>query len=58
VALAQAPTDECAHRGTRVGAITGSIRRIALVALASKLIVALWRYLERGTIPQEATLKA
>jgi transposase len=43
---------------TRVGAMTGRIRRIALVALARKLIVALWRYLESGTVPQGATLKA
>ena len=43
---------------TRVGAMTGRIRRIALVALARKLIVALWRYLQSGTVPQGATLKA
>jgi len=33
-------------------------RRIAIVALARKLIVALWRYLATGLIPAGATLKA
>ena len=42
----------------RVGAIKGRIRRIAIVALARKLLVALWRYLETGLIPTGAVLKA
>jgi transposase len=33
-------------------------RRIGIVALARKLLVALWRYLEEGLVPQGATLKA
>ena len=33
-------------------------RRIAIVALARKLIVALWRYLATGLVPAGATLKA
>ena len=33
-------------------------RRIAIVALARKLIVALWRYLTTGLIPEGATMKA
>ncbi|HET6928179.1 MAG TPA: IS110 family transposase [Hyphomicrobiaceae bacterium] len=33
------------------------IRRIAIVALARKLMVALWRYLTTGLIPEGATLK-
>ena len=32
-------------------------RRIAIVALARKLIVALWRYLTTGLVPEEATMK-
>ena len=32
-------------------------RKIALVALARKLLVALWRYLEHGIVPEGATLK-
>jgi transposase len=42
---------------TRVGATKGRIRRIAIVALARKLLVALWRYLETGAVPQGAVLK-
>jgi len=33
-------------------------RRIAIVALARKLIVALWRYLSTGLVPDQATMKA
>lgn len=33
-------------------------RRIAIVALARKLVVALWRYLEAGLVPEEAVMKA
>jgi transposase len=33
-------------------------RRIAIVALARKLIVALWRYLTTGLVPDQAVLKA
>jgi len=35
----------------------GRARRIAIVALARKLLVALWRYLEHGIVPQGAKLK-
>jgi transposase len=34
------------------------VRRIAIVALARKLVVALWRYLETGLVPEEALMKA
>jgi len=33
-------------------------RRVGIVALARKLLVALWRYLETGVLPEGATLKA
>lgn len=36
----------------------GRIRRIAIVALARKLIVALWRFLTTGLVPDHAVLKA
>ncbi len=36
----------------------GRIRRIIIVAVARKLIIALWRYLETGLIPSDAELKA
>lgn len=32
-------------------------RRVGIVALARKLLVALWRYLETGVLPEGATLK-
>jgi transposase len=42
----------------RVGSLKGRVRRIAIVAMARKLVVALWRYLETGLIPQGAALKS
>ena len=36
---------------------SGRIKRIAIVALARKLIVALWRYLTTGLVPEHAVLK-
>jgi len=42
----------------RVGALKGRPRRIAIVALARKLLVALWRYVETGLVPDGAVLKA
>jgi transposase len=42
----------------RVGAAKGRVRRIAIVALARKLLVALWRYVETGLVPTGAVLKA
>src|SRR5262249_17883210 len=33
------------------------MRRIGIVALARRLAIALWRYLEHGVIPEGATLK-
>jgi transposase len=36
----------------------GRLRRIGIVALARKLLVALWRYLETGVLPEGALLKA
>ena len=41
----------------RVGNTKGRIKRIMIVALARKLLVALWRYLETGVVPQGAVLK-
>jgi transposase len=42
----------------RVGQGRGRIRRIAIVALARKLLVALWRYATQGVVPRGATFKA
>jgi transposase len=41
----------------RVGTIKGRIRKIAIVALARKLMVALWRYLETGLVPEGAVMR-
>jgi transposase len=41
----------------RFGSSGGRGRKIAIVALARKLLVALWRYLEHGIVPEGATLK-
>jgi transposase len=42
----------------RVGAARGRVRRILLVALARKLVVALWRYLAAGVVPEGALTRA
>ncbi len=36
----------------------GRMRRIMIVAMARKLIVALWRYVTTGAVPEGAVLKA
>jgi hypothetical protein len=41
----------------RVGERKGRIKRIAIVAMARKLLIALWRYLETGLVPEGAALK-
>jgi len=41
----------------RVGNLKGRIRKIAIVALARKLMVALWRYLETGLVPTGAVMR-
>ena len=41
----------------RFGDGSSRVRRIGIVALARKLLVAQWRYLETGLIPQGAVLK-
>ena len=41
----------------RVGTATGRVKRIAIVALARKLLVAIWRYVETGLVPAEATVR-
>jgi transposase len=42
----------------RVGEAKGRIRKVMAVALARKLLVALWRYLQTGVIPEGARLAA
>ena len=42
----------------RVGAAKGRVRRIGIVALARKLLVALWRFVTQGVVPEGAVFKA
>ena len=42
----------------RVGAVRGRMRKITAVALARKLLVAVWRYVRTGLVPEGARLKA
>jgi transposase len=42
----------------RVGASKGRMRRILLVAMARKLMIALWRFVTEGTVPAGAVVKA
>lgn len=41
----------------RVGDKRGKTRRITIVAVARKLLVALWRYVTQGVVPEGAALK-
>jgi transposase len=42
---------------TRFGGGSSRVRRIGIVALARRLLVELWRYLETGALPKGAVLK-
>jgi len=42
----------------RVGTLAGRTRRIAIVAMARKLLIALWRYAETGQLPDGVAVKA
>jgi transposase len=42
----------------RVGTLQGRTRRIAIVAMARKLLIALWRYVETGVVPDGAEIRA
>ena len=57
--LRHQPESELSHWfATRTANAGKRARRIAIVALARKLIVALWRYLTTGLVPAGATMKA
>ena len=42
----------------RVGTLQGRTRRIAIVAMARKLLIALWRYVEAGVLPEGIEIRA
>jgi hypothetical protein len=58
LALAQAPAKSAITRWfvQRTAGQSGRIRRIMIVAVARKLAIALWRFLEQGLVPQGAML--
>ena len=41
----------------RAGKMAGRIRRIMIVAVARKLLVALWRYVNGGVVPTDAVIR-
>jgi transposase len=41
----------------RTKSLKGRVRRILIVAVARKLAIALWRYLQTGLLPAGAELK-
>jgi transposase len=43
---------------SRTGSLGGRMRKVMIVALARKLLVALWRFCRHGVLPEGATLKA
>jgi transposase len=42
----------------RVGTLKGRTRRIAIVAMARRLLIALWRYVETGVVPDGVDIRA
>ena len=42
----------------RVGTLQGRTRRIAIVAMARRLLIALWRYVETGVMPDGVEIRA
>jgi transposase len=42
----------------RVGLLQGRTRRISIVAMARKLLIALWRYVETGVMPEGVEIRA
>ena len=43
---------------SRTGSVGGRMRKVMIVALARKLLVALWRFCRYGVLPEGAALKA
>jgi transposase len=41
-----------------VNGAKGRVAKIMIVAMARKLLIALWRFAEDGVIPEGATMKA
>ena len=60
VGLAALAAHQCAEPAVRAPIRHGRrrLRRIGIVALARKLLVAFWRYVDHGVVPEGAVLKA
>jgi transposase len=57
--LRHQPESELTHwYNTKFGAGSSRIRRIGIVALARRLLIELWRYLETGALPDGARTKS
>jgi transposase len=41
----------------RVGTLAERTRRIAIVAMARKLLISLWRYVETGVLPEGVEIR-
>jgi transposase len=54
----QPGSDLAAWFRERVGTLSGRTRRIAIVAMARKLLIALWRYVESGVVPAGVAMGA
>ena len=53
------PNSKLSHWfGERFSGGGARMRRVGIVALARRLLVALWRYLEDGVLPEGAEIKA
>ena len=48
---------QISNKGERVGTTGRRVRKIMVVALARKLLIALWRFVTDGTVPEGAVLK-
>jgi hypothetical protein len=57
LAVAATSAGQQTHPRRRTLNASKRIKRVAIVALARKLIVALWRYLTTGLVPEGAMLK-
>ena len=42
----------------KFGSGSSRVRKIGIVALARKLLIAFWRYLDQGILPEGAVLRA
>ena len=42
----------------RLGTGRRRVRKVLIVALARRLLIALWRYATQGVLPEDASLKA